>query len=162
MCSISRQKVVWFICWPQTRIRCMGAHSSDMQDPSQHMILRYLHDTTFPFHHHHYSSITLGITLDSSSSCLKDAEGLIPAYMHLPGITSSIHCCMVALSSDMQDPSWCTILRHPWTVHNHYLHTNTPLFLNALHWTCHYHALMMLMDSYRIHAPPRHYLLYTP
>jgi hypothetical protein len=71
---------------------CMIAHSSDMQDMSQHMIPRHLQDTAFPLYHHHYSSTPLGITPDSSASCLKDAEGLIPAYMHLPGITSSIHC----------------------------------------------------------------------
>jgi hypothetical protein len=71
---------------------CMVAHSSNMQDPSQNMLLRHLQDTTFPFHHHHYSSIPPGITPDSSSSCFKDVKGLIPTYMHLPGITSSIHC----------------------------------------------------------------------
>jgi hypothetical protein len=76
-------------------VHCMVPHSSDMQDPSQHMIPRHLQDTTFPLHHHHYSSIPLGTTSDSSSSFLKDAEGLITTYMHLPSITSSIHHCMV-------------------------------------------------------------------
>jgi hypothetical protein len=59
--------------------------------------------------------------------------------------------CMLAHSSDMQDPSPHTIPRHLQTVYHHYLLTNTPLFLAALHRT---HS--------RIQALHWHYSLCSP
>jgi hypothetical protein len=38
--------------------------------------------------------------------------------------------------------------RHIQTVYHHYLFTNTPLFLAALHWTQHYHAHTTPMDLF--------------
>jgi hypothetical protein len=73
---------------------CMVAHSSDMHDPSWSMIPRHLQNTALPLHPRHYSSIPPGITPDFSLSCLMDINRL------------------VTHSSDMQDLSWCTILRH--------------------------------------------------
>jgi hypothetical protein len=55
---------------------------------------------------------------------------------------------MVAHSSDMRDPSLHAIPRHLWTAYHHYLLTNTPLFLAALHWTHHYHAHEIPTDSF--------------
>jgi hypothetical protein len=83
----------------------MVAHSSDMQDLSQHMILRHLQDTALPLPLCHYSSIPQSITPESSSSCLINANGLFTAYMHH-------YHCMDAHSLDRQDPSLHTIPRH--------------------------------------------------
>jgi hypothetical protein len=83
----------------------MVAHSSDMQDLSQHMIPRHLQDTALPLPLCHYSSIPRSITLESSSSCLINANRLITAYMHH-------YRCIVAHSLDMQVSSPHMILRH--------------------------------------------------
>jgi hypothetical protein len=82
----------------------MVAHSSDIQDLSQHTILGHLQDTALPLPLRHYSSIPQSITPESSSSCLINANGLLTTYMHH-------YHCMVAHSLDMQDPSPHTILR---------------------------------------------------
>jgi len=76
----------------------MVAHSSDMQDLSQHMILRHLQDTALPLPLRYYSSIPQSITPESSLSCLINADRLLTAYMHH-------YHCMVAHRMDMQDPS---------------------------------------------------------
>jgi hypothetical protein len=81
----------------------MVAHSSDMQDLSQHTISRHLQDTALPLPLCHYS-IPRSITPEEES-CLINANRLITAYMrHYP--------CMVAHSLDMQDPSPHMIPRH--------------------------------------------------
>jgi hypothetical protein len=82
----------------------MVAHSSDMQDLSQHMIPRHLQDTALPVSPCHYSSIPRCITPESSVSCPINADGLHTTYMHH-------YCCMVAHSLDMQDPLPHTIPR---------------------------------------------------
>jgi hypothetical protein len=69
--------------------------------------------------------------------------------------------CMVAHSSDMQDPSRHTIPRHLRTVYHHYLFINTPLFLAALHRTQHYHTRMTLMDSFPHTSPSALLPLFT-
>jgi hypothetical protein len=83
-CSTSLFFVFW-MAW------CMVAHSSDMQDPSWHMILRHLQTA----HHHHLLTNT-PLFLDALHQThyhhIHNADGLVTAYMHLPGITSSIHC----------------------------------------------------------------------
>jgi hypothetical protein len=84
---------------------CMVAHSSDMQDLSQHTILRHLQDTTLPLPLCHHSSIPRSITPETSLSCLINADGLITTCMHH-------YCCMVGHSLDIQDPSLHTIPRH--------------------------------------------------
>jgi hypothetical protein len=82
----------------------MVAHSSDMQNLSQHTIPRHLQDTALQLPLCHYSSIPRSIRPESST-CLINADGLITAYMHH-------YHCMVAHSLDMQDPLPHTILRH--------------------------------------------------